>query len=59
MSTLSTLPHCRGIEELVGKRDLVTRDSVLFPALKKGQPRRKSGEAGRGVPESQTSTEDS
>lgn len=44
---LSTLPHYGEIRELEERRDLLTRDSILYTALKKGQARRRSGEAGR------------
>lgn len=38
--TLSTLSHCREIGALERKRDLLTRDRILY--LKKGPDRRKS-----------------
>lgn len=43
---LSTLTHYGEIRELEERRFFLTRDSILYLALKKGQARR-SGEAGR------------
>lgn len=44
---LSTLLHYGEIRVLEERRDLLTKDSILYPALKKRQARRRSREAER------------
>lgn len=43
---LSTLPHYREIRELEERRDLLTRDSILCPVLKRGKLEEDQGKLG-------------